>query len=140
MLIPLWGYEGSGICLVVSEVVMFTLYYLGLRRELGHRIDLVRFFAFPALALGAMYAVSLVLQKALVSGKVFAHEFLGSLGYAAVITLVVLVLYVCMAWVSRAIDRNGLQRLNSLLQVDEEATDEKSEKIVESESGSESEA
>ena len=54
----------------------------------------------------------------LVSGKVFTHQFLSSLEYAAIIALAVAVLYAALVWLTRTIDRAGLQQLNSLLQVE----------------------
>lgn len=122
VLISLWGYMGAAIGVVLSESVVFAMFYWSLRRELSHPIRLVRFFAWPLLSLGALYAVSLVLQKVLVTGKEFTHQFLSSLGYAAIIALAVVALYAALVWLTRTIDRAGLQQLNSLLQVE---TDDK---------------
>lgn len=118
VLISLWGYMGAAIGVVLSESVVFAMFYWSLRRELGHSIRLVRFFALPLLSLGALYAVALGLEKVLVSGKVFTHQFLSSLEYAAIIALAVVVLYAALVWLTRTIDRAGLQQLNSLLQVE----------------------
>ncbi len=123
VMIPLWGYMGAAIGAVLSESIMFSMYYRSLRRELDHPIRLFRFFALPVLSLGALYAVALVMQKVLVSGKVFTHQFLSSLEYAAIIALVVVVLYVALVWLTRTIDRAGLQQLNSLLQVNTDDND-----------------
>jgi peptidoglycan biosynthesis protein MviN/MurJ (putative lipid II flippase) len=123
IMIPLWGYMGSAVGVIISECLVFALFYWNLRRELDHPIRLFRFFAFPVLAMGALYAVALVLQNALVSGRVFAHQFLSSLGYAVIIALVVTVLYLALVRVTGTIDRAGLQQLNSLLQVETDDND-----------------
>ncbi len=122
--IALWGYMGAAAGVVVSECLVFGLYYHNLRRELDHPIRLLRLFAYPLLSLGVLYAVALGLQKWLVSGKVFTHQFLGSLGYAMVIAVAVIAVYAILVLLTRMIDRQGLQQLNSLLQVETDEQDE----------------
>ncbi len=116
--IPLLGYLGAAITVLVSECAIFTLLYLQLSRELKHQVNLVDFAILPVAVLGACYGVSYLLYRVLVGGKVFTHEVLGTLGYVIIIAVAVLALYVAIVFLTRMISRKGLNELNELLKVD----------------------
>lgn len=112
--ISLWGYTGAAASVLVSEAVVFGLLYWRLSRELDYRINFVRFAWIPALMLGTLYAVALVLHNALAVGK---DTFAASAQAAFIITAALTILYIALALATRALSRKGLQELNELLTV-----------------------
>jgi O-antigen/teichoic acid export membrane protein len=113
-LISLWGYTGAALGVLLSEGVIFALLYWKLSRELGHAVNFFGFAAAPLLILGTLYGVVFVLHNALVVGK---DTFMASFQYAFIIAVVLTILYLGLAFVSKALSRKGLQELNELLTV-----------------------
>lgn len=112
--IPLWGYTGAAVTMVVSEFVVFAMLYRTLSRELGHRINLARFAGAPLLCLGSLYATAFLLQVALVRGN---DTFMSSLQYAFMTAVILTILYLALALGTRMLSRKGLDKLNDLLTV-----------------------
>ncbi len=112
--ISFWGYTGAALSVLVSEAAVFGLLYWRLSRELGHRISAARFTAVPLLMLGTLYAAVFVLHNALAVGK---DTFMSSLQFAFIIAAALTILYLALAFVSKALSRKGLQELNELLTV-----------------------
>lgn len=112
--IYIWGYTGAAISVLVSEGVIFALLYWKLSRELEYHVDFFRFAAVPLIILGTLYGVVFVLHNALVVGK---DTFMASFQYAFIIAVALTILYLGLAFVSKALSRKGLQELNELLTV-----------------------
>jgi O-antigen/teichoic acid export membrane protein len=112
--IYLWGYTGAAFSVLLSESVVFALLYWKLSRELDHHIELIRFAAVPVCILGTLYGAAFVLHNALAVGK---DTFLSSSEYAFIIAVVLTILYVGLAFLTKALSRKGLQELNELLTV-----------------------
>jgi len=112
--ISIWGYTGAAVSVLVSEAAVFGLLYWRLSRELGYSISPVRFTAVPVLMLGTLYASAFVLHNALAVGK---DTFMSSLQYAFIIAAALTILYVVIAFATKALSRKGLQELNELLTV-----------------------
>jgi O-antigen/teichoic acid export membrane protein len=112
--ISIWGYTGAAVSVLVSEAAVFGLLYWRLSRELKHIISPVRFTAVPLLMLGTLYGGAFVLHNALAVGK---DTFMSSLQYAFIIAAALTILYIVIAFVTKALSRKGLQELNELLTV-----------------------
>lgn len=112
--IPFLGYIGAAITALVSEFLVFMLLYRSLSRELGHRVNLVRFAGAPLFTLGAMYGMAFGLHEILAVGK---DSFMSSLQFAFIISVALTILFVVMALATRMLNRKELQELNELLTV-----------------------
>ena len=112
--ISLWGYTGAAVSVLVSEAAVFAILYWRLSRELDHRIDFLAFAWAPALMLGALYALAFVLHGMLAAGR---DTFLASAQGALIIAAALAVLYIGLAFATRALSRKGLHELNDLLTV-----------------------
>jgi len=116
--IPIWGYNGAVVTMLVSEIISFFLYYGALSPELKHRIHWLKTFVVPLVCLGVLYAVSFVLQWVFIHGNAAADKFLGSLAYAVITTAVVVAVYATMVYATKVISRKDLRELNALMKVD----------------------
>ncbi len=112
--IYLWGYTGAAASVLASEAVVFGLLYWRLSRELGYRIDFVRFARAPAIMLGTLYTLGLVLHRVLAMGK---DTFAASAQPALVIAAALALVYAALALATRALSKKGLRELNELLTV-----------------------
>jgi O-antigen/teichoic acid export membrane protein len=115
LVIPFWGYTGAAISVLVSEGVAFVVLFWRLSLELDHHVDLLRFATLPLLVLGTLYAAAFVLHKVLAVGK---DTFMSSLQPAFIIAAALTILYVVLAFATKALNRKGLQELNDLLTVE----------------------
>ena len=116
--IPIWGYNGAAVTLLVSEIISFFLYYKALSPELNHRIHWLKTFVVPLACLGVLYGVAFVLQWVFIHGNAAADKFLGSLAYAVITTAVVVVAYAAIVYAGKFISRKDLRELNALMKVD----------------------
>ena len=120
-LIPLLGFNGSAVAMLVSEFIVFIALYTLLSRELGHNVRFFRFALVPIGTLAGLYAITFFLEKVLVGDRVFAkHAFLSSLEYALIIAVVVICIYAVVTFASGVLSRARLGELNDLLKVEGE--------------------
>ena len=117
ILISTWGYKGAAVTMLVSEILAFAIIYFLLSRITAHRFKMFRFIGVPAVFLGVLYAVALLLQKLLISGKTFKHAAIGTMPYALLICANIVVKYGALALSTGALSRRGLNELNELLKV-----------------------
>ncbi|MDD3717772.1 MAG: oligosaccharide flippase family protein [Actinomycetota bacterium] len=114
LVIPFWGYTGAAVTVLVSEGVAFVVLFWRLSVELRYRIDLLKFAAVPLLMLGTLYGAAFVLYRVFAVGK---DTFMSSLQSAFIIAAALTILYVILAFATRALSRKGLHELNDLLTV-----------------------
>jgi O-antigen/teichoic acid export membrane protein len=117
ILISTWGFKGAAVTMLVSEILAFAIIYFLLSRIMEHRFKMFRFIVVPAAFLGVLYAVALLLQKLLITGKTFKHAAIGTLPYALLICAIIVVIYGALALSTGALSRSGLNELNELLKV-----------------------
>ncbi len=118
LLISLWSYNGAAITNLVSETLAFLIIYYILSRAMSHRISPFKFAGVPALILALLYGEAFVLHELLVSGKTFKHQALDTIPYAILISVIVVITYAALVFVTRSITRRGLNELNDLLKVE----------------------
>jgi O-antigen/teichoic acid export membrane protein len=115
--IPLWGYTGAAVVVLVSEVLVVAVIYYVLSREIGYRIKLLRLFAVPAIILVILYATTFFLYTVPFGEKALTDVFSGSLQYALIIAVIVSILFIVLAYATRLFSRKDLNELNDLLTV-----------------------
>ena len=115
--IPIWGYTGAAVTLVITEITTFFLYYRALSPELNHRIRWLHTFGAPVACLGMTYAVAFVLQWVFIHGNATAERFSGSLLYAIITTAAVIVVFAVLVFMTKIVSRKNLRELNELLKV-----------------------
>ena len=116
--IPLWGYTGAAVTLVITEIANFFLYYRVLSPELKHRIRWLHTFGAPVACLGITYTIAFVLQWVFIHGNASAERFLASLLYAVITTAAVLVVFAGLLFITKIGNRKDLSELNEMLKVD----------------------
>ncbi|MFW6113442.1 MAG: oligosaccharide flippase family protein [Actinomycetota bacterium] len=112
--IPFLGYMGAAMTVVLSEFLVFALLFRSLSRELGHRVNLLRFAGPPLISLAVLYSAAALLHHILAAGK---DTFMGSLQYAFIIAAALTILYIVLVVSTKMLTRKGLQELNDLLTV-----------------------
>lgn len=112
--IPLWGYTGAAVTVLVSECVVFCLLAWTLSRELGHRLHLLRFAASPLLTLGSLYGAGFFLYHAFSGWK---ETFLASLECSFLISVILVAIYLGLGTATKAFSRRRMRELNDLLTV-----------------------
>ncbi len=113
IVISVWGYRGAAITVAVTEALAFFLIYYWLSRYMGHRFSFLKFAGAPAVSLVALCAVAFTLEKLLTSNAVLA-----SIGYAMLISVIIVLIYAVLAFSTRTLRRSGLNELNELLKVE----------------------
>ncbi len=116
VLIPIWGFKGSAVAMLLSEAIMFGMTYAALSRRLEHRIKVLEFAGIPVLLAGALYAGVALLGRSLITGSGPVPGFLGALGQGVLFSIAVLAFYIVFVILTRLVSRRGLQELNDLLE------------------------
>lgn len=107
------GYRGAAVTVLVTEVLAFLIMYYLLSRYMDHRGFFLRFAAVPAALLLVLYGAAFALQKAFMSSELTA-----SAGYAILISVIIVLIYAALVFLTRSVTRGGLNELNEMLKVD----------------------
>ncbi len=116
--ISLWGYNGAAVTSFVTDTLAFLIICYLLSRAMEHKISPLKFGGIPALMLAVLYGEAFVLQKLLVTGKSFKHAALGTIPYALLISVIIVITYAALAFITRSLSRQGLNELSELLKVE----------------------
>ncbi len=117
ILIPLWGFKGAAVAMLVSEMVMFGMTYVALTRRLQYRIKFVQFAGVPVLLAGLLYAGVALGGRALITGSGAVPSFLSAVVAAVAWSAAVLAVYIVGVILTRLVSKRGLQELNDLLEL-----------------------
>ncbi len=122
-LVPLLGFKGTAIAMLISEIVLFLMLYFSLSRKLGYRIRPVRFGGVPAVTALGLYAALYLSARNLMTGAGTVPGLLQALAAGAVISAAVLLIYSCVILATRQISRSGLHKFNELLEAGMQAAE-----------------
>ncbi|MBN1289474.1 MAG: polysaccharide biosynthesis protein [Actinobacteria bacterium] len=116
--IPLWGYTGAAVVMLISECAVFGILFRVLSKELDYAEASLKFTIKPFVSLALMYTVVFLMEFWLIRGNSAAMKAGGALVYGLIIAAVAGIIYIVSILLTGQLSRKGLNELNDLLKVE----------------------